>query len=165
MLTATRHTRVILAAESLARATFTEILPAGDGWVGELVSLRKEFVTLTHVVSRRYDALKVDLNSWRKRVICGEIDFDPAWEDEFKGALRALIALGMLLNEKYDAYRSQGLILESPRRVDLVRSYLREAQKNLDTWESPEWETADERSVQWNKEQTSYLRKRLGTPA
>ena len=28
--------------------------------------------------------------------------------------------------------------------------------------ESPEWETANERTVKWNKEQSSYLLARLG---
>lgn len=157
MLAATRHTRVISAAEGLARATFTEILPS----VGELVSLRKEFGTLMRVAKCRHEALKSGLSHWREQVTRGEVDFEDSWEDEFKGALRALIALQSLLLEKYDAYRSRGIILAKPLPVGLVRSQRADAENTLDAWKSPEWETTDERVVKWDKEQTEYLYRRL----
>lgn len=52
---------------------------------------------------------------------------------------------------------------------DFVRATLRdrlEAAKRYATAPqlSPEWETANERTVKWNKEQTSHLRESLGVP-
>ncbi|HVK15936.1 MAG TPA: hypothetical protein VM533_03245 [Fimbriiglobus sp.] len=163
MLTTTRHTRSICVADSLARATFTDILPAGDDWVGEVVALREEFKTLVRLESRRFEALKADLSNWRERVTCGEVEFDPAREDDFKGALRALISLEDFLLEKVVVYQDKGLSIAQPWLARVIQSHRQEAQNILESWKSPEWETADERTVKWDKEQTRHLRERLGT--
>src|SRR5262245_57907553 len=122
MLAVTRHTRLICAAESIARSTFTDIFPSGDDWTNQVVNLQKEFQALIRLEKCRYEALRADLNNWRERVSCGDVEFDPAREDDFKGALRALIALEDLLIEKFDAYRVKGLLLAKSRHVGLVQS-------------------------------------------
>ena len=136
------------------------LLPCG---VQEVVNLQEEFRTLIRLESRRYESLRADLNDWRSRVTCGEADFDPAREDDFKGALRALIVLEDFLIEKFDAYCAKGLFLAKTRLVGIMHAHRRAAQNILDSWKSPEWETTNERGVKWDAEQTAHLRKRLAS--
>lgn len=148
-------------AETLARVTFTDILPSGDGWVDEVVTLQNEFKTLIRVESSRFESLKADLMKWRAQVTCGEVDFDAAREDDFKGALRAVIQLEDFLIEKFDAYADKGLFLAKPRLIKVIQMHREAAKKLLDGWKSPEWDTADERTVEWDAEQTAYLRAKI----
>lgn len=159
---AARHTRLICAAETLARTTFTDILAAGDDWIGEAVNLRKEFGALIRLEKCRYESLRADLNNWRVQVTCGEIDLDPAREDEFKSALRALIALEDLLIEKFDIYSGKGFLLEKSLLIGVVQAHRRCVQASLDTWKSPEWETTGMPIAEWNEEQSRHLLNRIG---
>jgi hypothetical protein len=160
---ATRHARVIGMAETMARATFTDILPSGDNWTDEVANLRDEFATLRKIESTRFESLRADIRIWQERVTAGEIDFDQAKEDDFKGALRALVDLEKFLIERFDVYNKKGLILTVPRLVAIMQAHQQHAESILDAWKSPEWETTDERVVKWDKEQTSHLRKRLAS--
>jgi hypothetical protein len=161
MLTTTRHTRWLNAAESFARATFTGILPSGDGWTCQVASLQKEFKELLRLEGRGYGTLRTDLNNWRERVTRGDVEFDPAREDDLKEALRALVALEDCLIEKFDDYSAKGLFLAKTRFVGLVQAHRKAIQSILDSWKSPEWETVTKRTVKWDKEQTQHLRERL----
>lgn len=158
MFAAARHTQVIHDSETLARRTFSELFPCGSDWIDGLVTLRKEYLNLVRVEKQRFKSLRMELNEWRKQVKCGTIDFDSSQEEEFKEALRALIALEIVLIEGFDNYRQKELIIAGPRVIGLVESHRQSVQMILDAWKSPEWQTSDERSVQWNKEQTRYIR-------
>lgn len=159
----TRHTRLIGMAETLARATFTDVLPSGDNWANEVAHLRAEFGMLRKLESGRFKSLKDDLKGWQEQVTAGDIDFDQAKEDDFKGALRALIDLDKFLIEKFDVYNGKGLILSVPRLLAIMQAHQRHAELILDSWKSPAWETFGEREVKWDAEQTSHLRDRLAS--
>ncbi len=163
MLAATRHTRLICAAETLARETFTEILPFGENWVNRVVTLRNEFQALVRLVSCRYRTLKIDLKNWQDRVRAGDIEFDQAREDDFKGALRILVELSSFLLERHDFCQEGGLILARPSVIRIAVSYRGEAERILTSWKSPEWETTNERVIKLDKEQTRRLREKLGS--
>ncbi len=162
MLTESRHARVIVQAETLARATFADVIPCGALRTDEVADLQKEFLALLRVLSRRYDSLKADLNKWRKCVRLGEVDFDSAREDDFKGGLRALVSAVSFLLEQFDAYRDRGILLAKSLLVAFANAHSQEATKVLDSWRSPEWEADDERAVKWDEEQTNHLWQRLG---
>jgi hypothetical protein len=165
VLAAIRHTLLISAVERLARTTFADIFPFGDNWIDQLAALRREFQVLIRLESRRYETLKADLSNWRDRVSCGDVEFDPEREDDFKGGLLASIALASFLIETFDAYSNKGSgnFLTNPRFIRLVQSHRQAAQNILASWKSPEWETTDERTVKWDKEQTEYLRQKLAS--
>jgi hypothetical protein len=160
MAAATRHTRSIYAAEALARATFNDIIPAGDGWCERTVSLQKEFRTLFRLASQRFESLKTDLYDWRDRVRCEDVEFDPEREDDFKAALRACVALSSLLIEKFDIFNKGGLYLAHPKLIGLLREHKREAEKILNTWRSPKVEV-ELHTVKWDEDQTRQLREIL----
>jgi hypothetical protein len=120
-------------------------------------------LTLVRLESRRYYALNADLNNWRNQIKRGDLEFDAAWEDEFKGALRSLVSLASLLIEKFDAYSNKGLFLAKTRYVGALELHRQEAQKIVDSWKSPEWETTNEQGVKWDKEQTQFLRSLIGS--
>ncbi len=163
MLAATRHTRLICAVETLARATFTDVLPSGEGWACQIANLQKEFNSLLRLEATRFEALKSDLNLWRQQVSSGEAEFDPAREDDLKGALRALIELESFLIDKWDLYRAKELILVKPRLLGLLSTHRQTASKILEGWKSPEWETDDQKVVKWDAEQSEYLGKKLAS--
>lgn len=153
---------MICAAESFARETFTGDLSCGGG-TSQVVNLQQEFRALVRLETSQYEALKANLSHWRKLVNCGEIEFDPAQEDDFREAIRALIELESCLIEKFDAYRDKGLLLEKTRFIGFMLSHQQTAQNILDSWQSPEWETVNERVVKLDREQTAYLRKKLSS--
>jgi hypothetical protein len=163
MATAIRHARSIYATEELVRATFDDIIPAVDGGCERAVALQKEFQVLLRVTRQRFEALKADLAIWQQRVRSGEVDFTPEREDAFKGALRAWIDLASLMSEKFDLFSKKGLFLAKPRIIGLLQSHKKDAEHVLNSWQSPEWEVTDMRSVKWDKEQTRHLRARLGS--
>jgi hypothetical protein len=165
MMLVASHAQLIRAAESFARETFTSVFPSGADWTSQVARLQSEFRAIIGVEACRYTTLRFDLNDWRKRVIGGSVEFDPAQEDEFKEAIGALIGFEDFLIETFDTYAfgGRGLFLVKPRLVNLVQAHRQAAQSILDSWKSPEWEAADERTVKWNEEQTEYLRRRLAS--
>jgi hypothetical protein len=91
------------------------------------------------------------------------LEFDPAREDDFKGALRALITLESFLLDKFDAYSEKGLFLARTRMIGILQAHRQEAEALLVSWKSPVWETLDERTVKWDQEQTKHLWDRLNS--
>jgi hypothetical protein len=162
MAVAIRHTRSIHATQALVRATFDDIIPAGDGGCERTVALQNEFRVLLRLTRWRFEAMKADLANWQQRVRSGEADFTPEREDEFKGALRAWIDLASLMRDKFDLFHKKGLFLDNPRYIGLLQSHKKEAENVLDSWQSPEWEVTGMRSVKWDKQQTRHLWTRLG---
>jgi hypothetical protein len=160
MAAAIWHTRSIYAAEALVRATFDAITPAGDGGCERTARIGKEFNLLVRFARRRFELLKDDLGNWRQQVRSGELDFSSEREDDFKGALRAFVALSDLLIEKFDLFhRESNLFLLNPRYINLLNSHKKEAKRFLDCWRSPQEEAEFEpRTVKWDKEQTRQLR-------
>jgi hypothetical protein len=163
MAAASRHAQLICDAESLARATFDSITLAGDGSCEWAVNLQKQFRTLARLARQQFESLKVRLVNWQGQVSCGDVEFTPEREDDFKAALIASASFLSFLIEKFDNHRRGGLLLVKSRRVGLLESHRKEAQKILDSWKSPEWETTDTRTVKWDKDQTRHLREKLGS--
>lgn len=161
MATASRYPRLIYAAESLARDTFDNVTFGGNGCEGT-VKLQREFRTFANLAMQKFEAVKADLKNWRDQVRCGQVEFSAEREDNLKAALRACVSFLSFLVEKFGEYHTNGLFLTLPRHVGLMDSYRRESEKILKEWQSPEWETANERTVNWDKDQTRHLRKRLG---
>jgi hypothetical protein len=162
MAAAIQHTRSIYAAEALVRATFDAITPSDTAGCERTANLQKEFKLLVRLARRRFESLKADLCKWQQQVRSGDVDFAPEREDDFKGALRAFVALADLLDEKFDNFhRGNNLYLVNPRYINLLGSYKREANKILDSWCPPEWEVTNERTVKWDEEQTRHLRAKL----
>jgi hypothetical protein len=159
---ATQHTRSVHAALTLVEETFGNITLEGDGGCKRTVSLQKEFRAHVNLASRKIESVKADLVDWRDRVRRGEVEFDAGREDDFKGAFRAFIGLSSFLVDTFDIFHKYGLYLTHPRFITLLEDHKKEVQKIVDSWRSPEWETTDERTVKWDKEQTKYLRAKLG---
>jgi hypothetical protein len=153
----TRHARSILFADTLTHATFDDIIPTGEGWCERTVILQKEFRTLVRLASRRFASLRADLLKWRQDVRCGDVDFNPEREDDFKGALRTFAGLAAFLIERFDHFREHGLYLVKPRFVILLSEQQQDADRILNSWQSPEWETTGKRPVKWDEEQSKYL--------
>jgi hypothetical protein len=156
-----RHARSIYAAETLVRVTFNDVLLSGEGWREKIVSLQREFAIILRLTTQRFESLKIDLGNWQQQVRCGDVDFASEREDDFKGGLRAFIDLASLLSDKFDAFHKRNLYLVKPRRIGVLDAQRKEAEKILDTWRPPEWEVTNERTVNWDKEQTGYLRAKL----
>ncbi|MBL8797984.1 MAG: hypothetical protein JNM56_29065 [Planctomycetia bacterium] len=162
-MAANRQEKLICRAESLARDTFEILTLTGDGSPEWTATLQKQFRTFTILAMQQFESLKGRLTNWQNQVRCGEVEFTPEREDDFKAALDASVSFLSFLIDKFDSHRQGGLFLVKSRRVGLMDSHRKEAQKILTSWRSPEWETRHERSVEWNEEQTAYLRKRLGS--
>jgi hypothetical protein len=158
-----RYARSIYAAEMLVQATFGDFIPASDDCCDRTVSLQKEFKIHALLASRRFESLRADLCAWRDRVRCGDVEFDPEREDDFKSALRAFIALASLLDSKFDLFHKGGVYLTHPKFIGLLQSQKKEAERILDSWRSPEWEVRGMRNVKWNEEQTRHLLDRLAS--
>jgi len=163
MTGAVRHTKSIFAAEAMAQALFSDCEIQGDNWPVRIANLQKEFIALLRLTLRKFESLKDDLDCWRQKVSSGELDFDSAPEDDFRAALRAFVSLSGFLGEKFKEFHEKNIYLAKPMRMGLLQTYTKEAQKILDSWQSPEWEVTDMRTVKWGKEQTRYLRTRLGS--
>lgn len=162
MATAIRKAGIICAAETLARDTFCSLDASDAGSCDKTISLQKAYRTFTRLATQQFESLNSELNNWRKRVGSGDVDFTSEREDTFKAALHASVSFLTFLIEKFDSHHRDGLFLMNPKRVGLMESHKKEALKILNLWQSPEWET-DGAPVHWNKNQTRYLRDRLGS--
>lgn len=164
LTTTSRHSRSILAAEHHARETISEDIGEWDDECPKRISIvRRDFHSFVRFADNRYDSLKAALNYWRSQVISGEKDFDHDEEAEYKQAISALVSFADLLDKKYEAFSQRGISLCKPRVIGSLLARKREFEKALRDWKSPEWEAINERTVQWNKEQTRYLRERLSS--
>jgi len=163
MKAASPHARLIYAAESLARDTFNSLNLSHDGSCKKTISLQKEFGAFARLALQRFRTLKSDLANWQDQVCCGNVDFASEQEDNFKAALHACVSLMSFLIEKFDHHQQCGLFLTKPRPITLMKSEMKEAEKILHSWQAPEWETTNDRTVKWDKDQSRYLREKLGS--
>ena len=164
MTTAVRHTHAIQAIERLIQETIPDGLGMlGDGCGTTIAAIQKSFKGFIRLADSRFDALLADISKWRQNVCRGETEFSQTDESEFKEALRALIALADLLHQRAETYHRQNIVLHRPSIIGMLHERMREAQKMLDSWQSPEWEVIGMRTVKWDKEQTRHLRARLAS--
>jgi hypothetical protein len=163
-----RHASPMQATEELVRANFSDEASASlAGTDGErpdsLVALQKQYKTIVLLARQQFAALKHRLAKWREQVQCGEVEFDQSREDWFRGELQAFTSLVATLDETFNQFQMRGVFLSRPGAVNALVEHKNVAKKMLDTWQSPEWEVRNERTVKWNKEQTEYLLAKLGS--
>lgn len=164
MATASRNARLIYTAESLARDTFEKITVSGNGAVEIMISLQKEFMAFSNLAIRQFQSLKATLDVWREQVQCGEVEFSSEREEEFKAAIHASMSFLSFLTETFNEHCQDGHFLMNPKRgVGLMETYKKQAERIMSQWQSPEWETDNERTVKWDNEQSSHLREKLSS--
>jgi len=164
---ASQGTGVFRATEEAARATFSEeaysnLADAGSARPALLVAHQKQFKAIVSLAKWQFDGLKTAIAKWREMVQCGEVDFDDAREAGFMQELRAFSSLADFLSGTFDRFHKEASVyLSKPRLVGALVSQKKDAQKVLDSWQSPEWEVLDMRTVEYSVEQTRHLRSRL----
>jgi len=164
---ASRYTSQLRATEELARAIFGEaaypsLAEDADARTDSLVTLRQKFQAILRIARGQLEEITRAIAKWREKVQCGEVDFEHARETSFLDGLRAFIATAEILDRASNRLHQQtGVYLAKPRSVGALVSQQKDAQKVLDSWQSPEWEVLDMRTVEYSVEQTRDLRARL----